>query len=75
LRPRLAQLVATQSSHPRAMPASELTSKLTALGFIAQSEPEPAKAVSSARSLAASDSVLLCFGSVFLIEQILENSS
>ncbi|MEX1071629.1 MAG: folylpolyglutamate synthase/dihydrofolate synthase family protein [Anaerolineales bacterium] len=72
LRPRLAKIVATQSSHPRAMPASELVLKLAGLAFSAQPEPDPAKAVSLASSLAASESVLLCFGSVFLIEQIRE---
>lgn len=72
LRPRLAKIIATQSSHPRALPASELAAELTALGFSAESEPDPARAVSLAKSLAASDSVLLCFGSVFLIEQIRE---
>ncbi len=72
LHPRLGQIIATQSVHPRAMPASELAEQLTNPGFSAQAESDPAKAVSLARSLAPSDSVVLCFGSVFLIEQIRE---
>lgn len=71
LRPRLGQIIATQSSHPRAMPAAELAEQLANLGFSAQSEPEPDKALHSARSF-AQDNLVVVFGSVFLVEEIRE---
>lgn len=69
LRPRLAQVVATQSAHPRAMPATDLQQRLAALGVSAEALPDVAKALARATALAGESGLVLVAGSVFLVEQ------
>jgi len=70
LRERIVGAIATQSAHPRAMPASELQEKLKQLGLDAESETDPLKAVSEAIDLKIKDAVILVCGSVFLVEAV-----
>jgi dihydrofolate synthase/folylpolyglutamate synthase len=69
LHPFINQIVATQSSHPRAMPAADLQNQLLALGRSASAKPDTAAALAAALKLAGSDVLLVC-GSVFLVEQV-----
>jgi dihydrofolate synthase/folylpolyglutamate synthase len=63
------RVIATQSSHPRAMPAAELQRRLPVLGRSAAAEPDPAAALAAALKQAGEDALLVC-GSVFLVEQV-----
>lgn len=70
LRPRIGKVIATQSAHPRAMPAAELAGKLAALGLAAEAEPDVALALLLAQRETAGDGLVLVCGSVFLVELI-----
>lgn len=72
LRERLAQVVLTQSRHPRAMPVQHLASVLKQLDFSVRSVPNPAVALELASKVAGNEHLLLVFGSVFLVEEIHE---
>jgi folylpolyglutamate synthase/dihydropteroate synthase len=70
LRDRIVGAIATQSAHPRAMPAAKLQGRLATLGVQAESEPDPIHAVRYAMDQRVSDAVILICGSVFLVEQV-----
>lgn len=70
MRRRITRAIATQSAHPRAMPARELQRKLAGLGIGASAEPDSKLAVTNAIELGGKDSVILICGSVFLVEGI-----
>jgi dihydrofolate synthase/folylpolyglutamate synthase len=72
LRPRLSKVIASQSSHPRAMPAAELRRRLATLGLKAEAQPEAAVALRRALELTNEDEMVLVAGSVFLVEQVRE---
>lgn len=72
LRPRIARAIATQSIHPRAMPAAVLQARLAGLGLQAEGQPDAAQALQIALEAACQDEVVLVCGSVFLVEQIRE---
>ncbi len=72
LRPRLGLVIATQSAHPRAMPAAELQRRLAALGQAAEAQPAPAAALQRALALADEGGLVLVAGSVFLVEEVRE---
>lgn len=67
---RIAFAIATQSAHPRAMPAIQLAERLIALGVAAAAEPEAAKALQAAKAQSQKSGVILVAGSVFLVEQV-----
>ncbi len=69
LRPRIRRVIATQSTHPRAMPASELRRKLIQLGIETEAEINARQAVSKAIAAVDDELVLVC-GSVFLVELV-----
>ena len=70
LRPRIVGVIATQSTHLRAMPAVELQERLGSLGIRSTSEPDPKSAVNKGMEFEDKDSLLLVCGSVFLVELI-----
>jgi dihydrofolate synthase/folylpolyglutamate synthase len=70
LRPRITRIVATQSSHPRAMPAGELSTRLAQIGVEAEHEVDGAKATKKAMQFVQGNEVILVCGSVFLVEQL-----
>ncbi|MDA1329715.1 MAG: bifunctional folylpolyglutamate synthase/dihydrofolate synthase [Chloroflexi bacterium] len=70
---RLGSVIATQSSHPRAMPAEELATRLGEIGVEAQPVRVPADAFEIAMQVSAKGTLLLAFGSVFLVEQLRES--
>ncbi len=69
LAPFVDQIIATQSSHPRAMPAADLQHQLLALGRSAAADPDSVIALTKALDIAGDDVLLVC-GSVFLVEQV-----
>ena len=75
LRPRISQVVATQSSHPRALPASELARRLASLGLLAAAQPTPAAALRRALAVTGKEGMVLVAGSVFLVEEVRETYS
>lgn len=70
LRPRLQQVIVTQSPHPRAMPAAELVKRIAGSGIPATCEPDAAAALKLGFSQAKNSGVLLVAGSVFLVEWV-----
>ncbi|MEX2143428.1 MAG: folylpolyglutamate synthase/dihydrofolate synthase family protein [Anaerolineales bacterium] len=72
LRARIRQVIATQSAHARAMPASDLQRRLAALGLEADVEPASAAALRRALATAGEDGLVLVAGSVFLVEDARE---
>jgi dihydrofolate synthase/folylpolyglutamate synthase len=63
---------ASQSSHPRAMPAEDLTRRLAASGQPATAQADLAKAIQAGMQAAEDQAAgLLVFGSVFLAEEAL----
>lgn len=70
LRPRLARAIATQSAHPRAMPAAALQRRLGELGIETAAEPDARLALERAIDSAGEKSVILVCGSVFLVETV-----
>lgn len=70
LRDRIVGAIATQSAHPRAVPADELQGKLAALGVQAESELDPFHAAQRALGQRVANAVILVCGSVFLVEQV-----
>jgi dihydrofolate synthase/folylpolyglutamate synthase len=73
LRSRIDKVIATQSAHPRAMPAAELAGKLDAFGLAAKAEPDAGRALLLAQRETAGDGLVLICGSVFLVELIRKN--
>jgi dihydrofolate synthase/folylpolyglutamate synthase len=69
LLPRIAQVIATQSAHPRAMPATQLAARLAELGLPAAAEPSPAAALAAAQATAGGGLTLVA-GSIFLVEEV-----
>ncbi len=72
LRPHIRRAIATQSTHPRAMPADTLCSRLAALGIQAEAEPDVSRAIARAMEFVKDYAILLVCGSVFLVEAISE---
>jgi dihydrofolate synthase/folylpolyglutamate synthase len=72
LRQRIGQVIATQSAHPRAMPAAELQSRLAALDLAVEARPAPAAALRRAFEIIGKGGMVLVAGSVFLVEQVRE---
>jgi dihydrofolate synthase/folylpolyglutamate synthase len=72
LRPRLQKVIATQSPHPRAMPAGELAEWVARLGIPSTSQPDAAAALKAAISQTNSPGLVLVAGSVFLVERVRE---
>jgi dihydrofolate synthase/folylpolyglutamate synthase len=70
LRERVTQVIATQSKHPRAMPAEMLAAQLEELGIQANSIADPSTALQMAIDSATEKEVVLVCGSVFLVETI-----
>lgn len=70
LRARISHVIATQSTHPRAMPAGDLRERLAQIGIDAEAEADAAKASKKAMSLVKENEVILVCGSVFLVELI-----
>jgi len=70
LHPRIPSAIATQSTHPRAMPAAQLAERLAALGIPAAAQPDVAKALRAALAQSPKSGVVLVAGSVFLVEQV-----
>jgi dihydrofolate synthase/folylpolyglutamate synthase len=70
LRPRLQQVIVTQSPHPRAMPADELIKRIAGLGIPAVGEPDAAAALKLGFIQAKNSGVVLVAGSVFLVEWV-----
>lgn len=68
LRTRIVRAIATQSTHPRAMPADELRQRLTALGVQTTVEADVEAAISAALAERSGDEIVLVCGSVFLVE-------
>lgn len=68
LQPRIARAVATQSTHPRAMPPEELRRRLLALSVQATAEADVGAAISAALAARQDDEIVLVCGSVFLVE-------
>jgi len=73
LRQRITRVIATQSTHPRAMPAAELQKEIAALGVTAESEAAPILATQRALELRITNAVILVCGSVFLVEEVRAN--
>lgn len=72
LHPRIGRVVATQSTHPRALPASHLAQRLAAMGIDASAEPDAKKALELAIQWVSKDDLVLVCGSVFLVELVRE---
>jgi dihydrofolate synthase/folylpolyglutamate synthase len=72
LRSRIEAVIATQSSHARAMPAAELQGCLAALGLMSEADPDAVRAVQRAQVAVGSGSLVLVAGSVFLVEEVRE---
>ncbi len=70
LRPRLQQVIAAQSPHPRAMPAAELAERVASFRIPAISEPDALAALRTGFGQAKKSGVLLVAGSVFLVERV-----
>jgi dihydrofolate synthase/folylpolyglutamate synthase len=70
LRERISRAIATQSKHPRAMPAEMLAAQLEELGLQANSIADPSTALQMAIDSATEKEVVLVCGSVFLVETI-----
>jgi dihydrofolate synthase/folylpolyglutamate synthase len=72
LRGRLEAVWASQSRHPRAMPAEDLTRALANAGLPATAQPDLAQALQAGMQEAEGQAAgLLVFGSVFLVEEVL----
>ncbi len=70
LAPETTQLVATRSTHPRALDPLLIREEAAAFGLSAVSVPEVAKALKEARSLAGPEDLILITGSLFLVADI-----
>jgi dihydrofolate synthase/folylpolyglutamate synthase len=68
LRDRVVSAIATQSSHPRAMPAAELRAKLARIGTESEAVADAKVAIEGAIDMVRTDEVVLVCGSVFLVE-------
>lgn len=72
LKDRLSQVVATQSGHARARDAAELAEAVRDYGVEAISIANPEDAYRQAKDMLGGDSLLVVFGSVFLVERLRE---
>lgn len=68
LRTRIVRALATQTSHPRAMPTDELKGNLSRLGFQAEAEPDAGGAIKKALQRVKKGEMVVVCGSVFLVE-------
>jgi len=67
LLPHVDEVIVTQAGGPRATPAQDLASLVTARGRTAHVRPDPADAMSLARRMAAPDDLILLTGSLLLV--------
>jgi dihydrofolate synthase/folylpolyglutamate synthase len=67
---RVAVAFATQSSHPRAMPAKVLLTRLEEQGVNTEAIPEATAGFEKAPAALQSGQMLLVFGSAFLVEEL-----
>ncbi|MGH2582772.1 MAG: bifunctional folylpolyglutamate synthase/dihydrofolate synthase [Anaerolineales bacterium] len=72
MRERLGRVIATQSPHPRAMPAGRLSIELKSLGIDVEPQPSPRKSLEKVLRDTPPDGVVLIWGSVFLVEEVRE---
>ena len=70
LRTRIDRVIATQSTHGRAMQANELRAKLIRIGIDAEAIVDARKAMKRVLAMAKPDEVVLVSGSVFLVEMV-----
>ena len=70
LRDRLDFVVATESGHARGMGADDLADAVQSLGIDSMSVADPKEAFHIAKEKLGAESLLLVFGSVFLVEKI-----
>lgn len=66
---QIAELVLTQSSHPRALSPSQMLPPAASLGYSPHLAPDLDQALSAAADLAQPGQSILIFGSVFLVEE------
>ncbi len=70
LRGVVAEVVATRSSHARAVPAGDLAAQARAAGIAARAVEDPAAALEAARDLAGPDGAVLVAGSLYLLADL-----
>lgn len=68
LRGRVVRAIATQSAHPRAMPAAELRAKLIRIGIESEAITDVKESMERALDMAKTNEIVLVCGSVFLVE-------
>jgi dihydrofolate synthase/folylpolyglutamate synthase len=64
------RVIATRSSHPRAVPAVDLAAIARALGRPAEAVDPPAAALAAAREAAGPDGVVVVAGSLYLLADL-----
>ena len=70
LRGVAASVVATRSSHPRAVPAEDLAELAATFGIAARAVPDPHAALAAAREAAGAEGVVLVAGSLYLLADL-----
>ncbi|MCG3175776.1 MAG: Folylpolyglutamate synthase [Candidatus Omnitrophica bacterium] len=70
LRAEVAQVVVTEASSPRALPARELAEAARAAGLEPELHPDPERALAAAIASASPDDVVLVTGSLFLVADV-----
>lgn len=70
LRGAVAEMVATRSSHARAVPAGALAARAREAGVPARAVEDPAAALAAARELAGPDGAVLVAGSLYLLADL-----
>ena len=70
LRGVVASVVATRSSHPRAVPAEDIAELAAAAGITARAVPDPGAALAAARDEAGPEGVVLVAGSLYLLADL-----
>ena len=67
LRPYVVRLIATQSTHPRAMPPSQLAALAQTTGYATEIKMTVTGALRHAQEIAPADSLILVTGSIFVV--------
>jgi dihydrofolate synthase/folylpolyglutamate synthase len=70
LRGVVAEVVATRSSHSRAVPAGDLAARAREAGVAARAVERPAAALAAARELAGPEGAVLVAGSLYLLADL-----
>jgi dihydrofolate synthase / folylpolyglutamate synthase len=67
LMPHAAQLIATQSNHPRAMPPEQLAALAADTGYVLETAPTVFQALMRAQEIVQPNGIILVTGSIFVV--------